>query len=335
MPKVSTKPSPPTFNDLKNRGDAAIRVSADEVARLQHNLRELRQLKNIIDAEHEREQRGRREIASFSVCDVPFRFRTNVPEAETLISNLYRNFARPDLDGPIIEAVLESGTSGKYCWRFLDKAESGTTLSRALWNLESALCETIIRSQERSVAIHAATIQMEDSVALVAGRTDAGKTTLSLALAGRALSVAGDDVALVDPETLNVFPIPRCFHLDDNAIALLEADGLRLPPAWRRSRFISPNDFGVRAKPFGHAHCAIFMQGPRAEHPSITPISQAEMSARLLSETGQGPLDHSETIKVVCALCAGARCFALTPGPLTETADAVASLLAQSRRAAG
>jgi hypothetical protein len=67
----------------------------------------------------------------------------------------------------------------------------------------------------------------------------------------------------------------------------------------------------------------------------IAAVSQAEMTARLLSECGQGPLSDSETIAVICRLASGASCFALTPGPLGETADAITTLLTQSKRAAG
>jgi hypothetical protein len=59
------------------------------------------------------------------------------------------------------------------------------------------------------------------------------------------------------------------------------------------------------------------------------------MSARLLSETGQGPLADSETIAVICGLTAGACCFGLTPGPLGETVDVIATLLTKSEAAAG
>jgi hypothetical protein len=269
---------------------------------------------------------------SFCVYDFPFRLRSNVLDAQGLIAGLYGNFLTSNPKGEAADAVIEKHDSGEgFCWRLGEKAGATSTLPSALWNLEAALCETIIRSQRRSIALHAATIQIADSVAMLAGCSQAGKTTLSLALARRGLRVAGDDVALVEPETLNVFPIPRCFHVDDGGADLLEADGLRLPDAWRRFRFIVPNDFGIPAKPPSSARWLIFMRGPRAGHPNITPVSQAEMTARLLSETGQGPLTDSETVAVICGLTAGAYCFALTPGPLGETADAVAALLTASK----
>jgi hypothetical protein len=275
-------------------------------------------------------------VDSFCVCDFLFRLRTNVCDVQFLITGLYRDFVASSLEADASEAVIENhGTGHGFLWRLGEKAGTNSTLPTALWNLEAALCETIIRSQRRSIAIHAATIRIANSVAMLAGRSDAGKTTLSLALARRGLEVTGDDVALVDPDTLNVMPIPRCFHVDDRGAALLEADGLALPAAWERFRFITPNDFGARADSPGRARWLIFMRGPHGVQPEIAPVSQAEMTARLLSETGKGPLADSETIAVICGLASGASCFALTPGPLGETADVVAALVTQTKSAAG
>jgi hypothetical protein len=276
-----------------------------------------------------------RDMASFCVYGFRFRLRTNISDVQCLMTGLYRDFLAASLNGSEPEAVIQRERENQFSWRLGEKAGTASTLPNALWNLEAALCETIIRSQRRSIAIHAATIQVEDSIAILAGSSQAGKTTLSLALARRGLPVAGDDVALVEPETLNVLPIPRCFHVDDRGAALLEAGGPPLPAAWKAFRFIVPNDFGVPAESPGRARWLIFMRGPRSEHPTIGPVSQAEMTARLLSETGQGPLSDSETIDVICRLASGARCFALTPGPLGETADVIATLLTQSKRAAG
>ena len=269
---------------------------------------------------------------SFCVYDFRFRLRSNIPHAQVLLAGLYRNFTVPSLPVPVAEATIERESETRFSWRFGEKAGVTATLPGALWSLEAALCETIIRSQRRLVAIHAAAIQIADSVAMLAGCSQAGKTTLSLALARRGFPVWCDDVALVDPKTLNVLPIPRCFHVDDRGADLLEADGLRLPDAWPRFRFIVPHDFGVPAVPPGRARDLIFMRGPRAEHPKIEAVSQAEMTARLLSEAGQGPLSDSDTVAVICGLAGGASCFALTPGPLSETADVVADLLNKSNR---
>lgn len=265
---------------------------------------------------------------SFRVHGFPFHLQTNLPDVDRLVSGLYRDFVAPNHEADAAEAVVVAEGSDGFSWRLGEKTGNNSSLPAALWNLEAALCEAIIHVQRRAISVHAATIHVEKSVAMLAGCSQAGKTTLSLALAGRGFPVAGDDVALLDPESLNVLPIPRCFHVDDPGAALLEADGLRLPPAWRQFRFIVPNDFGVAARSAGRARTLIFMRGPRQMHPSLATISQAEMTARLLSETGRGPLPDSESIRAICGLAGGTNCFALTPGPLGETADAVAAVLA-------
>jgi hypothetical protein len=183
---------------------------------------------------------------------------------------------------PLTEAAIQIENDGRFSWRLGKKACTTSTLAGALWNLEAGLCENIIRSQRRRIAIHAATIQVEYSAAMLSGCSQSGKTTLSLALARRGFPVWGDDVALVDPETLEILPIPRCFHIDDSGVALLEADGLVLPGGWSY-RFIVPSDFAALGPPPAHARCLIFMRGSRGEHATIAPLSQAEMT-RVLAD---------------------------------------------------
>ena len=264
-------------------------------------------------------------VDSFCVHGFAFRLHTRLADARRLIGGLYRNFAAPNLDGPADEAVVEADGLGRFAWRLGTRAGANTSLAGALWNLEAALCEAVIRSQSRCIAIHAATLRAKNSL-LLAGRSQSGKTTLSLALALRGFPLAGDDVALLEPATLNVLPIPRCFHLDERSAALLEACGFTLPEAWRRFRFFGPCDIPKASAVSEHARVLVFLRGPRAERPLLEACSQAEMTARLLSETGKGPLTDPETAATICRFAAGTSCFLLTPGPLAETAGLLAEL---------
>ena len=73
---------------------------------------------------------------------------------------------------------------------------------------------------------------------MLVGPSGAGKSTLSVALSRRGFTLATDDVALLDPRTLHIFPIPSCVHLDRHSVLLLEADGVRLPNAGRQFSFV-------------------------------------------------------------------------------------------------
>jgi hypothetical protein len=271
----------------------------------------------------------------FRVYDFAFRFRTNHSDARRCLTSLYRQFLDADgSEAPVLAALERDHVSG-FRWMLAEKAGASSELGGALWSLEASLCEAIICSQRRCLALHAAALFSGTSAALIAGRSGAGKSTLSMALARRGFAVASDDVTLLDPDTLQVSPIPRCFHLDEQSVALLTADGLRLPKPPAGSSFIVPSDLGVTATLPCCARVLFFVSGPREQRPQLIPVSQAEMAARLLQETGQGPLGDSETVGVLSRLAAGAFCYKLIPGPLAPTADAVAELIEKyNRRAA-
>jgi hypothetical protein len=266
----------------------------------------------------------------FRVYGFSFRFRTNRVAAQRCILRLYQRVRSENGAETTVDAVLEGDGIGGFRWQLGETAGTNSDLRGALWNLEAALCQAIIRSQPRRMAVHGSAIYAGDSAMLLVGRSGAGKTTLTLALARRGLAVATDDVALVDPETLDVHPIPRCFHLDGQSVALLEADGFRFPPSWERLSFMVPSDLGVQAERPGRARLLVFISGPRAEQPLLTPISQAEMVARLLSETGQGPIEDPEIVRGLCGLASRASCYSLIPGPLALTADALTQLIGGS-----
>jgi hypothetical protein len=64
----------------------------------------------------------------------------------------------------------------------------------------------------------------------------------------------------------------------------------------------------------------------------MTAISQAQMAAHLLSETGKGPLEDPEIVQGLCRLAGGASCYSLIPGPLAQTADQLAGLVLGQKR---
>ena len=263
----------------------------------------------------------------FRVYGFVFRFRTNHPDARRSFLELYERFLGTSADEAAVEAAIIVDSIGGFRWWLGETAGTTSNLPAALWSLEAALCQAIIEFHRGYMAVHACTIYASDLAILLVGRSGAGKTTLSLALARRGLTVATDDVALVEPETLNVLPIPRCFHLDSQSVALLEADGLQFPESWKRLSFMVPSELGVHATTPCRASVLVFMSGPRAEQPRIAAISQAEMVAHLLSETGQGPIEDLQIVRGLCRLAGGASCYSLIPGRLAPTADALVDLV--------
>lgn len=267
----------------------------------------------------------------FCVYGFAFSFCTNHSEARDPFVRLYRRFLTSDTKRVAAEALLESNRDG-FLWRFRERTATSSDLGSALLGLESALCDAIIRSQRSSIAVHAAAVYSADSAIMLAGPSGAGKSTLSVALSQRGLTVATDDASLVERETLSILPIPRPFHLDNRSVLLLEGEGLQFPQVWTRLSFMSPIDFDERSIPRWRAGFLIYVARPRAGCPLLKRVSQSEMAARLLSETGQGPLSDSETVRVLSRICSGASCFTLVPGPFAQTVDALADLIPGARK---
>jgi hypothetical protein len=269
---------------------------------------------------------------SFCVHGFSFVLRTNDAHSSDSIVRLYRQFVSQDLANIGVDAVFRR-ENNEFHWRLQEESGTASDLRRALCDFESALCEAIIRFQARLIAIHAGTVYSSDSAVLLIGPSGAGKSTLSVALSGRGFTLATDDVAFIDPETLEIHPIPRCVHLDQRSVQLLEADGLKLPESWKRIAFVAPIDLNPQYKPLPpcKAGLLIYIAGPRARHPHLKPVSQSEMAARLLSETGQGRLSDSEALDVLVKVSSSAACFSLIPGSLSDTADSLSDLILRHR----
>ena len=61
-----------------------------------------------------------------------------------------------------------------------------------------------------------------------------------LALAAHGYRIGGDDVALLNPKSGTIRPVPRCFHLDARSRRLLRNLRLPMPEESLRNAFLTP-----------------------------------------------------------------------------------------------
>jgi hypothetical protein len=199
------------------------------------------------------------------------------------------------------------------------------SLGAAMRGLEYEICRRMIEQRGDLIVLHGATVFASDGAAFITGASNAGKSTLALALAARGYRVGGDDAAFLDTSTNEVIPIPRCAHLDTRSRRLLRAAGLRLPAAAAHHGFVTPADLGPPAPPRGAVRHLIITGRGSAPTPRITPIPQAAMVTALMHEGGW-PLERAEdTLAALSALAGAARCYELDSGRLRATVDAVAT----------
>jgi hypothetical protein len=201
------------------------------------------------------------------------------------------------------------------------------SLGAAVNRLEYEICLRIVAHHPDLIALHGATVLNDGGAALISGPSGAGKSTLSLALAARGYRVGGDDVALLDPRTGTIRPVPRCFHLDARSRRLLRNVGLAMPAEALRYGFLTPTDLGMTEAPATPVRLILFLGRGGGRRPQLAPLSQAEMIVRLLSETPRGAHSTTEIMAVLRPLVSAAACYHLLGGRLSKTAETVAALL--------
>lgn len=273
---------------------------------------------------------GGAETVSFELFGWPFALRTRSAAARRWICALYREFASSLPSAAARTFVLERSRGGRRRrgWRLTldrDVLREDASLEGALGALEFEISMRAAATRPELMPIHGATI-VGEWCALICGDSGAGKTTLSLALAARGYRVGSDDAALFDPRTGCVLPLPRCFHIDVRARRLLRRNGVALG---RRGRsFLTPAEIGGGGVPPVYPNVLLVLEpGSGSGRPRLIPITQAEMTVRILQHVAWGALTPVDALRSLGGLVSGATPYLLRRGTLGDTASVVGELL--------
>jgi hypothetical protein len=265
----------------------------------------------------------------FEVFGTRFGLALDPPAARVLFGRLYAPHRVADGPGPVFGLSRGQGPC-KATWQIRrdgSTLETRDRLADALQALEYAVCSEVVQGRGRRLVLHGATVYGADGCAFISGLSEAGKTTLALALATRGYPAGGDDAAFLDPDTGVLLPVPRCAHLDERSSRLLRRAGLRISdPLARRYRFITPADLGGPVSPVPLR--SIVLLGPGfGTTPELSPVSQAEAALALLREAGWENEQTPAALAALVRLAGGASCYRLARGRLRLVAGTVAALL--------
>jgi hypothetical protein len=193
--------------------------------------------------------------------------------------------------------------------------------------LEYEICLHVLAHRPDLAAIHAATVDTGNGLILLTGDSGAGKTTLALALTLVGCRVGGDDLALLEPRSGILTPLPRCAHLDRNSWRLLRQAGVRLPNRLARLGFVTPADLGTTEIGNAPVRHVVVVERGRSAVPSLRSLSQAEALLALLPQTRWPAGSEGEKLTAVGRMVGGARCHRLTRGDLPTTLALVVAVL--------
>jgi HprK-related kinase A len=166
-----------------------------------------------------------------SVGPICFRVGSDWPGPIAALRALYKDYPEPNSAIPHYTVRLEAT---RFWRRFIRPsiAIAGDytlpdavplPLSLGLLAAEMAMNLQVALGERRFLLIHAASVEKDGKCLILTGESGSGKSTLAAMLGLRGWRFMGDEFALIDPVSGDVWPFPRPTSLKNEAIAVMEA----------------------------------------------------------------------------------------------------------------
>jgi len=231
-----------------------------------------------------------------------------------------------------------SGNGAEPEWRVRSSAGADLRVpsaARAVSAVEYGAISAIVESP--AVIVHGALVSWGGRGVLLAGRGEAGKSTLACALWARGAALLGDDVAMVEPAAGEAQPASRRVSLRSTSRALLGDDFftrvMRGPSSvtLADSHLFHPDEIEPcpRSTPVRLA-AIVFLsrRGGVAEPARHEPIAPAHALLALLPYTNQrSRRTLGDAIRTLAPLADRVPAFDLGRGPLPRMVEAVEALV--------
>jgi HprK-related kinase A len=153
--------------------------------------------------------------------------RVELPELAEPIHRLYADFVLSEEQFRDFRVTLR-GRGGRARraefvlddWQALPLFPRGMALGMLEWGLNWCVYSNI----HNYLIVHAAVVARENRAILLSGPPGSGKSTLCAALVARGWRLLSDELALIDPKRLDIWPLARPICLKEESIALIRKD---------------------------------------------------------------------------------------------------------------
>jgi hypothetical protein len=209
---------------------------------------------------------------------------------------------------------------GVSSWAVDDPQEVLATLE---WVINTAAVE---RLRDRYLLFHAGAVAQAGEGFLFPAASGRGKTTLVAGLVAAGCQHLTDEVAVVDPVSLQLAPFARSLCVKESARPFLVPVWPGLAKSVPRSRFgtevyyLRPNDDAWLPRPVPVRYVVIPRYVPKGQT-SLTPISRSSALINLLGQSFNGRVLGGRTVDATVKLLRAARCYTLTVGHLDRAVD--------------
>lgn len=253
-----------------------------------------------------------------------------------LVNSVIGHLATDDRSAPTIvidlgARMLDDGNLRSDIYR--DRIPVGCTprLSMLAPMVKAALWQSAVNAHDFLFYIHAGVVGTGTGCILLPAAAGSGKSSLVGALAHHGFRYFSDEVALIEPSTFHVPPMPLAMCIKSTGWDLMAPyyPGISALPTHRRGdakvlRYIPPPEGAAQqaASPVSHI---IFPRHEKDAPTELKAVTRSEALGRLMGEclALRQRLDH-ENVGELVRWIAGIECYALTFSSLDAAAELVA-----------
>ena len=169
----------------------------------------------------------------------------------------------------------------------------GECLEHSFPMLEWIVTEQILKNLDGYYQLHAGGVERNERTIIFPGGNGAGKTSLVLALLKRGYNVLSDEVVLIDPDSLLLFPYPRNFVVrasrSGDCIGNLDFSYSEPDEEYRPQKIFYLNPRAIKEYPFPakglKLNYVVFPQYDRTRETGLEPIGQAGIITGLIEHS--------------------------------------------------
>jgi hypothetical protein len=238
-------------------------------------------------------------------------------EAKTAPTVTFHLNSRPIAEGHIHTNVYRDGIPVGYAKRL---GALGPLVKGALWS-------AAINAHNFLFYIHAGTVGKGESCVLLPAAPGSGKSSLTAALTHGGFRYFSDEVALMEPDTFMVNPMPLAFCAKETGWDLLARyypEILSVPTHIRSDRkivrYVAPPADRIQKVPAAVSHI-VFPHYDKGSKTELQPIARSEALGRMMSEClGQKRRLDRNNVEQLIHWISGIHCYVL---PFSSLEDAV------------
>ena len=252
-----------------------------------------------------------------------------------LVDSVLGHLATDEPCGPTLTIELKAEKRANYTMRS-DVYRDGVPIASARGLsflgpiVKAAIWQAAVSAHDFFLYIHAGVVGNGTSCLLLPATAGSGKSSLTMALVHRGFQYFSDEVALVEPGTFHVLPMPLAMAIKDSGWELMARyyPALELLPIHIRSdfkvlRYLPPPVNAVAQAPSAVRHIIFPHYQPGAQT-KLVPLCRAEALGRLMDQClGLRRRLDGDNVRAIVAWMRSIECYELTHSCLEAAVDAI------------